>query len=112
MVRSPSLHPASSTATTVGSTCDGPRLVLSIQGTRSRIPLRRQCEDHGVRLFVALTPPEEVIEALRTIIEAPHELAPGLRWSRPEQWHLTLVFLGEVGNEVVQELTGQLNRAA
>jgi 2'-5' RNA ligase len=65
-----------------------------------------------VRLFVALTLPEEVVEALRTTTAALHELAPELRWTRPEQWHLTLVFLGEVGDEVVDELGRRLQRAA
>ncbi|MBV8996538.1 MAG: RNA 2',3'-cyclic phosphodiesterase [Pseudonocardiales bacterium] len=65
-----------------------------------------------MRLFVALSPPEEVVEALRTATAALRELAPQLRWTRPEQWHLTLVFLGEVGDEVVDELTRRLHRAA
>ncbi|HXT46365.1 MAG TPA: RNA 2',3'-cyclic phosphodiesterase [Pseudonocardiaceae bacterium] len=65
-----------------------------------------------MRLFVALTPPDEVVEALRTTTAALRELAPELRWNRPEQWHLTLAFLGEVGDEVVDELTHRLNRAA
>jgi RNA 2',3'-cyclic 3'-phosphodiesterase len=65
-----------------------------------------------VRLFVALTPPAEVIGALRITTAALRELAPQLRWTRPQQWHLTLVFLGEVGDEVVDELTRRLHRAA
>lgn len=69
-----------------------------------------------MRLFVALTPPDEVIDALRTATAELRELAPELtarlRWARPEQWHLTLVFLGEVGDEVVGELNRRLHRAA
>ncbi|MDQ3824707.1 MAG: RNA 2',3'-cyclic phosphodiesterase [Actinomycetota bacterium] len=69
-----------------------------------------------MRLFVALTPPEDVVDALRTTTVALRELAPELaaqlRWTRPEQWHLTLVFLGEVSDQVVSELTRRLNRAA
>ena len=65
-----------------------------------------------MRLFVALTPPDEVIEVLRTTTAALRELAPQLRWTRPEQWHLTLVFLGEVGDEVVDERSRRLARAA
>jgi 2'-5' RNA ligase len=63
-------------------------------------------------LFVALTPPDEVIEALRTTTAALRELAPQLRWTRPQQWHLTLVFLGEVGDDALDELTRRLHRAA
>jgi 2'-5' RNA ligase len=65
-----------------------------------------------VRLFVALTPPDEVVEELRASTAALHELAPGLRWTRPEQWHLTLAFLGEVADDVIDDLTRRLNRAA
>lgn len=65
-----------------------------------------------MRLFVALTPPVEVVEALRTTTAELRELAPQLRWTRPEQWHLTLVFLGEVSDEVVGELSRRLRRAA
>lgn len=65
-----------------------------------------------MRLFVALTPPEEVIEDLRATTAELHSSAPELRWTRPEQWHVTLVFLGEVGNDLVSELARRLARAA
>jgi RNA 2',3'-cyclic 3'-phosphodiesterase len=81
-----------------------------------RKPRSRACDDQAVRLFVALTPPEDVIEALRITTVALRELAPELaaqlRWTRPEQWHLTLVFLGEVSDQVVDELTRRLSRVA
>lgn len=35
-----------------------------------------------------------------------------LRWTRPEQWHLTLAFLAEVPGEAVPELERRLARAA
>jgi 2'-5' RNA ligase len=65
-----------------------------------------------VRLFVALMPPGEVVEELRAGTVALRELVPDLRWTRPEQWHLTLAFLGEVGEDVIDELARRLNRAA
>jgi 2'-5' RNA ligase len=65
-----------------------------------------------VRLFVALTPPGEVLEALRIATLELRESAPELRWSRPAQWHVTLAFLGEVADGVVDELSRRLNRAA
>lgn len=65
-----------------------------------------------MRLFVALTPPAEVIDALQTLTVPLRELAPDLRWTPPEQWHLTLVFLGEVGDGVLDELSRRLRRAA
>ena len=65
-----------------------------------------------MRLFVAVTPPGEVVEALRTATAGLRELAPDLRWTPPEHWHVTLVFLGEVGDDAASELAGRLNRAA
>jgi RNA 2',3'-cyclic 3'-phosphodiesterase len=68
--------------------------------------------DSPVRLFVALMPPAEVVEELRASTVALRELAPDLRWTRLEQWHLTLAFLGEVGEDVMDELARRLNRVA
>lgn len=65
-----------------------------------------------MRLFVALTPPNEVVEALRVGTQELREYAPELRWTRPEQWHVTLAFLSDVGDDVVDELARRLGRAA
>lgn len=65
-----------------------------------------------MQLFVALTPPGEVVGELLDSTAALRDLAPELRWTRPEQWHLTLAFLGEVGDDVLSELTSRLGRAA
>lgn len=45
------------------------------------------------RLFVAVWPPEEALEAL-TALARPD--VPGLRWTGRDQWHVTLRFLGRV----------------
>ncbi|MQA14835.1 MAG: RNA 2',3'-cyclic phosphodiesterase [Pseudonocardiaceae bacterium] len=65
-----------------------------------------------MRLFVALTPPGDVIEELQARVAALREFECDVRWSRPEQWHLTLAFLGEVGDETRDELCRRLGRAA
>ncbi len=65
-----------------------------------------------MRLFVALTPPGEIVEELWADTGALRELAPDLRWTRPEQWHVTLAVRGEVADDVVAELVGRLHRAA
>lgn len=44
------------------------------------------------RLFVAIRPPDEVLDAIAAL-ERPAE--PGVRYTSREQWHLTLRFLGE-----------------
>lgn len=65
-----------------------------------------------MRLFVALTPPSDVVEELQERVAALRDLEDDLRWSRPEQWHLTLAFLGEVGDDARDELSRRLGRAA
>lgn len=44
-----------------------------------------------VRLFVAVRPPPEVVTALAAL---PRPERPGLRWTPPQQWHVTLRFFG------------------
>ena len=46
-----------------------------------------------MRLFVAVWPPADVVEALARL-HRPE--VPGLRWTTVEQWHVTLRFLGSV----------------
>ena len=46
------------------------------------------------RLFVAVWPPAELVETLAGL-ERPQ--AKGLRWTTRDQWHVTLRFLGSVG---------------
>ena len=46
-----------------------------------------------VRLFVAVWPPRDVVDALTTI---PRPELAGVRWTTPAQWHVTVRFLGEV----------------
>jgi 2'-5' RNA ligase len=48
-----------------------------------------------VRLFVAVWPPEEVLD---TIAALPRADVPGLRWTTRDQWHVTLRFFGSVGD--------------
>ena len=44
------------------------------------------------RLFLALTPPPSVRDALAAVAQP----LPGVNWTRPEQLHVTLRFLGDV----------------
>lgn len=57
------------------------------------------------RLFVAVWPPEEVLDRLAAL-ERPE--VTGLRWTRRDQWHVTLRFLGSVPDPapVAEALTG------
>ncbi|MFI9014899.1 RNA 2',3'-cyclic phosphodiesterase [Streptomyces griseus] len=66
------------------------------------------------RLFTAVLPPGTAVAALRTAVAPLHAL-PGageLRWTRPEGWHFTLAFYGEVPEDVLPELCVRLERAA
>ena len=46
-----------------------------------------------MRLFVAVWPSEEVLDAIAAL---PRPVVPGLRWTTRDQWHVTLRFLGRV----------------
>ncbi len=53
-----------------------------------------------MRLFVALELPEEVKDRLASLTGG----LPGVRWVRPENYHLTLRFIGEVPGYMAHEL--------
>lgn len=64
-----------------------------------------------MRMFIALPLPEEVKDDLSTFLEPRQEAGPELRWTGPEQWHLTLAFLPEVADRHTDELHDRLARA-
>ncbi len=56
------------------------------------------------RLFVAVWPPEEVVAGLTALHRKDQR---GVRFVRPENWHITLRFLGNADpDEVIAALTG------
>ena len=63
-----------------------------------------------MRLFVGLAVDEKVKETLERLTLRLRAKDDGLRWSTPDQWHVTLVFLGEVDDaaraRLVRELAG------
>jgi RNA 2',3'-cyclic 3'-phosphodiesterase len=65
-----------------------------------------------VRLFVAVELSEPVREDLDSRTGVLRGALEGWRWVRPEQWHLTLAFLGEVPDERLPELTRRMGLAA
>ncbi|MEU9891511.1 RNA 2',3'-cyclic phosphodiesterase [Sphaerisporangium sp. NPDC051011] len=65
-----------------------------------------------VRLFVALSPCPEALAEVSAAVEPHVEQWPGLRWTAPETWHLTLAFLGEVPETALRGLRTRLARAA
>lgn len=65
-----------------------------------------------MRLFVAVTPTPESLAEARAVVEPLSPSWPQLRWTPFEQWHLTLAFLGEVGERELGDLTDRLARVA
>lgn len=57
-----------------------------------------------MRLFVAIPLPERV----KARLEALQEPIRGVRWQNPDQYHLTLRFIGEVSDRLGKEITGRL----
>jgi RNA 2',3'-cyclic 3'-phosphodiesterase len=65
-----------------------------------------------VRLFVAVTPTQDAVDELWSAASVLRRACPELRWTQPEQWHLTLAFLGEVDDKARIDVTERLGRAA
>lgn len=53
------------------------------------------------RLFVAVWPPPAVVDLLHGL---PRADGPRLRWTTPDQWHITLRFLGDVDEDAAVDL--------
>ena len=66
-------------------------------------------------MFIALPLPEAVKEDLAEFLE-PRQQAEvrslGLRWTMPEQWHVSLAFLPDVADRHTDELLERVQRAA
>jgi RNA 2',3'-cyclic 3'-phosphodiesterase len=58
-----------------------------------------------VRVFVAVWPATEIVVGLEAV---PRAELPGVRWTTPDQWHVTLQFLGEVADP--DEVTAAVER--
>ena len=69
-----------------------------------------------MRLFIAIVPPEEVLDDLAEHIEprrlADERGASELRWTDRHQWHVTLAFLGEVAEWRLDDLSAAVAATA
>lgn len=61
-----------------------------------------------VRAFLAFEIPTSVRSRLADIQQVWRRELPRARWTRPQGWHLTLKFLGEVDPPVLEALTAEL----
>lgn len=65
-----------------------------------------------MRIFVAITPPPKARHAaLAAAEEAARELGGSVRWTKQENVHLTLKFLGEVPDEALESICDTLKAA-
>jgi 2'-5' RNA ligase len=89
----------------------------ALNSSDSRNKLARTMEsDHPddlLRLFVAIPIPEPVREEMIRVQRELQPLAPSgtVRWTRPDQFHLTLRFLGDVPVKAVDALKKSLAQA-
>jgi 2'-5' RNA ligase len=58
-------------------------------------------------LFVAVWPPADVVELLAALPRPPID---GLRWTTPDQWHITLRFFGSVPEDSVESARAHCRR--
>ncbi len=65
-----------------------------------------------LRLFIALPLPESVKQGLQAQQDAlKQHLSSDIAWTRPEQWHLTLIFLGTTPTEKLPVIQQAIKRA-
>ncbi|GAA6525176.1 RNA 2',3'-cyclic phosphodiesterase [Intrasporangium sp. DVR] len=69
-----------------------------------------------MRLFVAIVPPDEVLDDLAEHVEprrlADEQAGSELRWTDRHQWHLTLAFLADVPEWRLEDLTAAVTATA
>ena len=66
----------------------------------------------GARMFTAVLPPVGMVAELDTLLEPRREVDPTLRWAKPEGWHLTTSFMGDVPEWAPERLEENLAEVA
>jgi len=61
-----------------------------------------------MRLFIAIDIDESTKKTLAEAVRSPQQKLKDLSWTTPEQWHLTLAFLGEVETSLALSLQKRL----
>lgn len=61
-----------------------------------------------MRLFVAIDLDPEILKRVARFAEGVQSLAPDVRWTPAESWHITLKFIGEVNDKDVEKVKAQL----
>jgi 2'-5' RNA ligase len=65
-----------------------------------------------MRMFAAVFPPDGALEDLDDFLAPRREAGPALRWTVPDQWHVTLAFLPQVDDRHLDGLLERLEAAA
>lgn len=67
----------------------------------------------SARMFAAVLPPQSVIDDLADFIQPRRDVPDsGLRWTRPDGWHLTTAFMAAVPSDRFDRLDEQLAEVA
>lgn len=67
---------------------------------------------HGLRLFVAAEVPDVVKRSVAAAIEPWRQTFPDARWIPPENWHVTLKFLGATGRDLLPWIEATISAVA
>lgn len=65
-----------------------------------------------MRVFVAISPPTEIVSKISELINVLHKDFPLVKWENSEKLHLTLAFLGMLAEEKVNTLKDVLRETA
>jgi RNA 2',3'-cyclic 3'-phosphodiesterase len=65
-----------------------------------------------MRLFIALDIDDEIRERIVRFVEGVNGFAPDARWARPESLHVTLKFIGEQPEPMLEEIKSALGTIA
>jgi RNA 2',3'-cyclic 3'-phosphodiesterase len=59
-------------------------------------------EPRPVRAFLAVPSPPAWVDSARNLVQRLRASLPEASWTKPESWHLTLLFLGEISGDAVR----------
>lgn len=65
-----------------------------------------------MRVFLAVPSDPMWVESARGLLERLRETMPRASWTRPESWHLTLHFLGEVADDAAARFAAEIEPVA
>ena len=68
-------------------------------------------EPRPLRLFVAVDMPDDVRDALAATVAPLRERVPGAKWTPPDNWHMTLKFLGSVPPQLFDSVLRSVDEA-